>query len=144
MTAFDDPLADTSAFGAAYVAPGYATSGYTTQTESQGRFQADARLFELSGPVGIEQANRRADVFKLQTLLYREGYLDAAGPADGWGGDWSNRDDYALRRFQRDNGLAIDGVAGPAGETISAFRDFYAALAAAPVTAAPMLQGRAA
>lgn len=127
MTAFDDPLAETPAYGAAYEA------GYAAQAaESQGRFQADARLFALSGAVGIDQANRRADVFKLQTLLYREGYLDAAGPADGWGGDWTNRDDYALRRFQRDNGLSIDGVASPEGETISAFRDFYAALAAAP------------
>jgi hypothetical protein len=120
MTVYDDPLADTPAYGAAAYAA------------EQGRFQADARLFDLSGPVGIEQANRRADVFKLQTLLYREGYLDAAGPADGWGGDWTGRDDYALRRFQRDNGLIIDGVALPEGETISAFRDFYAALAASP------------
>jgi len=133
MTVYDDPLADTPAF-----------AGYTAQ-ESQGRFQADARLFDLSGVVGIEQANRRADVFKLQTLLYREGYLDAAGPADGWGGDWTNRDDYALRRFQRDNGLSIDGVAAPDGETITAFRDFYATLAA-PVGAVAGLpaQSRAA
>lgn len=137
MTVYDDPLADTSSCGAAAYAA------------EQGRFQADARLFDLSGPVGldqggIEQANRRADVFKLQTLLYREGYLDAAGPADGWGGDWTNRDDYALRRFQRDNGLNIDGVAQPGGETISAFRDFYAALAAAPVRTGLPAQSRAA
>jgi hypothetical protein len=134
MTVFDDPLADTPAYGAAYPA----------QAEAQGRFQADVRLFELSGAVGIDQANRRADVFKLQTLLYREGYLDAAGPADGWGGDWTNRDDYALRRFQRDNGLNIDGVALPEGETISAFRDFYAALAAVPLSTPMASQSRAA
>lgn len=132
MTVYDDPLADTPSYGAAAYAA------------EPGRFQADARLFDLSGAVGIEQANRRADVFKLQTLLYREGYLDAAGPADGWGGDWTNRDDYALRRFQRDNGLEIDGVAQPGGETISAFRDFYAALAAAPVNNSLTAQSRAA
>jgi hypothetical protein len=86
----------------------------------------DARLFDLSDGVGIGCANRRADVFRLQSLLHREGYLDAAGPADGWGGDWGNRDDYALRRFQRDNGLAIDGLALPDGETIATFRGFYA------------------
>lgn len=133
-TVFDDPLAETPAYGAA---------PYTAQAE-QGRFQADARLFALSGAVGIDQANRRADVFKLQTLLYREGYLDAAGPADGWGGDWTNRDDYALRRFQRDNGLSIDGVALPDGETISAFRDFYAALAATQMGGVMPAQSRAA
>lgn len=138
MTVYDDPLADTPSYGAAP----HATFG--AAQESQARFQADARLFDLSGAVGIEQANRRADVFKLQTLLYREGYLDAAGPADGWGGDWTNRDDYALRRFQRDNGLEIDGVALPGGETISAFRDFYAALAAAPVSSSLRTQSRAA
>jgi hypothetical protein len=102
MTVFDDPLADTPAYGAAYPA----------QAEAQGRFQADVRLFELSGAVGIDQANRRADVFKLQTLLYREGYLD--------------------------------GVALPEGETISAFRDFYATLAAVPLSNPMASQSRAA
>lgn len=86
---------------------------------------ADARLFELSAAIGPGLLNRRADVFKLQTLLHREGYLPDAGPDGGWGGDWSNRDDYALRRFQRDNGLDVDGVAAPAGETITTFRGFY-------------------
>lgn len=85
----------------------------------------DARLFDLSAAIGPGLLNRRADVFKLQTLLHREGYLPDAGPDGGWGGDWSNRDDYALRRFQRDNGLDIDGVAAPGGETITTFRSFY-------------------
>jgi hypothetical protein len=93
----------------------------------------DERLFQLSGSVGIGRTNRRSDVFKLQTLLHRDGYLDAAGPEAGWGGDWGNRDDYALRRFQRDNGLAVDGLVEPEGETMDAFRSFHAQ----PVTVAP-------
>lgn len=94
----------------------------------------DERLFELSGSVGVGRTNRRSDVFKLQTLLHREGYLDAAGPEDGWGGDWGNRDDYALRRFQRDNGLVIDGIAEPEGETMSTLRGFHIQpIAAMPV-----------
>lgn len=100
----------------------------------------DTRLFDLSDGVGIGCANRRADVFRLQSLLHREGYLDAAGPAGGWGGDWSGRDDYALRRFQRDNGLVIDGQALPDGETIATFRGFYAQPGPTP----PSLQNRAA
>ncbi|MCW0236138.1 MAG: peptidoglycan-binding protein [Ferrovibrio sp.] len=98
----------------------------------------DERLFELSGSVGIGRINRRADVFKLQTLLHREGYLDAAGPEGGWGGDWGNRDDYALRRFQRDNGLVIDGIAEPEGETMGTLRGFHLP----PVTALPLRGSR--
>lgn len=82
-------------------------------------------LFDLQSGVGAGQANRRGDVFKLQALLHREGVLDAAA-TEGPTGYWGGRDDYALRKFQKENGLAIDGYALPAGETIEAIRSFYA------------------
>ena len=65
---------------------------------------------DLTGNVGASQPNQRGDVFKLQSLLHREGHLDAAatgGPTGYWGG----RDDAALRSFQKENGLAVDGWA---------------------------------
>ncbi len=79
--------------------------------------------FDLLAGVGAGQANRPTDVGKLQALLHLEGYLDAAatnGPTGLWGG----REDYALRKFQKDNGLAIDGIVLPGGETIEAIRGF--------------------
>lgn len=80
-------------------------------------------LFDLRAGVGTGQTNRPADVRKLQGLLHLEGYLDMAATA-GPTGQWGSRDDYALRKFQKDNGLAIDGVALPGGETIEAIRGF--------------------
>jgi peptidoglycan hydrolase-like protein with peptidoglycan-binding domain len=79
--------------------------------------------FDLQAGVGTGQANRQADVSKLQALLHLEGYLDAAA-TNGPTGLWGSRDDYALRKFQKDNGLAIDGFALPGGETIEAIRGF--------------------
>ncbi|WP_300295503.1 BPSL0067 family protein, partial [Ferrovibrio sp.] len=83
-----------------------------------------AGLFDLQSGVGAGQANRRGDVFKLQALLHREGALDAAA-TEGPTGYWGGRDDYALRKFQKDNGLAIDGYALPGGETMETIRGFY-------------------
>lgn len=81
-------------------------------------------LFDLQAGVGADQANRRGDVFKLQALLHREGYLDSAA-TDGPTGYWGGRDDYALRNFQKENGLSIDGFAEPGGETMSTIKGFY-------------------
>jgi len=81
-------------------------------------------VFDLQDAVGTGCANRRGDVFRLQALLHREGDLDAAitgGPT----GDWSARDDDALRSFQKTNGLRVDGRAGPGGETMRRLRGFY-------------------
>ncbi|MFN4310174.1 MAG: peptidoglycan-binding protein [Ferrovibrio sp.] len=88
-----------------------------------GRIFGD-RLFDLQSGVGAGQTNRRADVFKLQALLHREGVLDAAA-TEGPTGYWGGRDDYALRKFQKENGLTIDGYALPDGETIETIKGFY-------------------
>lgn len=80
-------------------------------------------LFDLQAGVGPGQTNRHADVCKLQGLLHLEGYLDTAA-TNGPTGVWGARDDYALRKFQRENGLAIDGVVRPGGETLEAIRGF--------------------
>lgn len=110
--------------------------------------------FDLQDSVGSGRRNQRGDVFRLQALLHREGDLDAAatgGPTGYWGG----RDDAALRRFQKTNGLTTDGWAAPDGETLRALRGFYLPETAgsglhlvqtdppAPATRPPLLSSRA-
>lgn len=110
--------------------------------------------FDLQDSVGNGRSNRRSDVFRLQTLLHREGDLDAAttgGPTGYWGG----RDDTALRRFQKTNGLTMDGWVTPDGETLRALRGFYLPEASAtslqlvqadppaPAASPPLLTSRA-
>lgn len=81
-------------------------------------------LFRLNGPVGTGHTNQRGDVFKLQALLHREGMLDAAATG-GPTGYWGNRDDLAMRDFQKDGGLKVDGWAAPGGPTLAALRRGY-------------------
>lgn len=81
-------------------------------------------VFDLRAGVGTQQPNRRGDVFKLQALLHREGFLDAAA-TEGPTGFWGGRDEYALRKFQKENGLTIDGFALPDGETMQTIAGFY-------------------
>lgn len=82
------------------------------------------RLFRLNGAVGAGRANQRGDVFKLQALLHREGMLDAEATG-GPTGYWGNRDDAAMRDFQKDGGLKVDGWAAPDGPTLTALRRGY-------------------
>lgn len=77
--------------------------------------------FSLDGPVGRGSANDRPDVIKAQTLLGNAGYYDLVGTdgPTGWYGEPLER---AMRRYQKDNGLTVDGVMLPGGETVSSLR----------------------
>lgn len=77
-------------------------------------------LFSLSSPVGRQEANRREDVMKVESLLGNTGHLNLK-QTDGPTGYFGERLDYAIRRFQRDNNLTVDGLLNPDGETISTF-----------------------
>lgn len=57
----------------------------------------------------LSQGSRGPDVRVVQSLLNRIGYF--AGPVDGI---FSNQSVQAVTAFQRNNGLAADGVVGPA------------------------------
>jgi hypothetical protein len=81
-------------------------------------------LFRLNAPVGTGRANQRGDVFKLQTLLHREGALDAEATG-GPTGYWGNRDDAAMREYQKAGDLTVDGWAAPNGPTMAALRRGY-------------------
>jgi len=82
------------------------------------------RIFDLNDTVGANRANQRGDVFRLQALMHREGASNATatgGPTGYWGGS----DDLALRDFQKQNGLTVDGWAGPGGETMTQLQELY-------------------
>ena len=57
----------------------------------------------------LSQGSMGPDVRVVQSLLNRIGYF--AGPVDGI---FSNQSVQAVTAFQRNNGLAADGVVGPA------------------------------
>ena len=90
---------------------------YQDQPENPG-------YFALAGGVGREAANDRADVIKVQTLLTHAGYLDP-GRLDGPTGWYGKPLELAIRRYQKDNGLTVDGVMLPGGETVAALQQAH-------------------
>jgi len=81
-------------------------------------------VFDLQGSVGLGGENRPADLFKLQSLLHREGLIDAAA-TDGPSGFLGSDHGAAIQAFQRGQGLAPDGRLEPGGETIRRFAALY-------------------
>ncbi|HTH16126.1 MAG TPA: BPSL0067 family protein [Magnetospirillum sp.] len=74
--------------------------------------------FRLQGTVAPSGGdNTRADVAKVQTLLGKAGYLDLG--QDGPSGYANPGTDKAIRDFQQDNGLEVDGVLKPGGPSIT-------------------------
>ncbi|HSV29945.1 MAG TPA: peptidoglycan-binding domain-containing protein, partial [Candidatus Omnitrophota bacterium] len=77
--------------------------------------------FTLGAPVGPGQPNRREDVLKVETILGNLGRHDldrTAGPL-GW---WGQAHETAVKGWQGDNGLKVDGVLKPGGPTIGSLR----------------------
>lgn len=78
----------------------------------------------IHGSIGKTNGrNRPGDVFKLQSLLHKLGYRDAAG-TDGPTGYLGSFDHEPIMAFQRDHGLKPDGMLEPGGETIRALQNF--------------------
>lgn len=78
----------------------------------------NARPFSLGSAVGLQGPNRRDDVAKVETLLGGAGYMDIA-PTGGPTGYPGGRLIDAVKRFQKDNGLKVDGYLNPDGETMA-------------------------
>ncbi|CAA6604077.1 hypothetical protein MTBLM1_20199 [Rhodospirillaceae bacterium LM-1] len=73
--------------------------------------------FSLSAPVGREAANRPRDVLRVETLLGQTGHYDInrfKGPL----GLWGSLSDRAVKDFQQENDLKVDGLLKPDGPTI--------------------------
>lgn len=71
-------------------------------------------------PETLRYGSRGADVRELQATLATHGYRDGQGHAITPDGRFGARTDEALRAFQRDHGLKVDGIAGQA--TLAALR----------------------
>ncbi|MGE5504634.1 MAG: peptidoglycan-binding domain-containing protein [Actinomycetota bacterium] len=124
-------------------APGYDGGSWRIKTSTLLEDQADDRFsafqkawrdgagndqlfgddpFTLHGSVGRSGAdNHRPDVAKTETFLGQAGYYRPT--ADGPSGYHNTDLDKAIRDFQRDNGLAVDGVLEPGGPTIAALKN---------------------
>ena len=72
---------------------------------------------DLEQPVGWDSPNRNDDVAEVGELLNKVEYLKS-GKNDGPTGVYDDRTDKALRSFQHDNGLKVDGLVNPEGQTI--------------------------
>lgn len=77
------------------------------------------KAFRLKAPVAKNGENHRSDIAKLQVMLGRTGDLDVMS-TQGPTGLYSFLLDDAIRSFQGNHGLAVDGVIKPNGETIRA------------------------
>jgi len=89
--------------------------------------QADSMNFggsphNLDGSVGRNGTNARSDVAKVETLLGQSGHLDL-GKTDGPTGYFGSRLEDAVKGYQKDGGLKVDGVLNPQGETMTALGD---------------------
>ena len=74
-------------------------------------------IFGTKAPVAPQGPNRRPDVAKIEALLGRTGDLDLS-VTEGPTGYYGARLEEALQGYQGRNGLKVDGIANPAGETI--------------------------
>lgn len=78
-------------------------------------------VFELEDAVGTEAPNRRPDVAGVETILGRTGHLDLTR-TEGPTGRFDARIDRAIRGFQKDQDLKVDGLINPGGPTIGTLR----------------------
>ena len=83
-------------------------------------------LSQIQAPVGLEGRNDRRDVAKVESLLGRAGDLNLA-ETDGVTGYAGLRLDEAIRQFQKQHHLKVDGQINPGGETITALRAMLSA-----------------
>ncbi|HUT50638.1 MAG TPA: peptidoglycan-binding domain-containing protein [Alphaproteobacteria bacterium] len=72
---------------------------------------------EIKAGIGEGRRNRRPDVAKIETLMDTLGEHDAS-PTDGPTGFLNTRLEEDLQRFQARNGLTVDGIVDPGGETL--------------------------
>ncbi|MGE4281379.1 MAG: peptidoglycan-binding protein [Magnetospirillum sp.] len=82
-------------------------------------FQDD--FFTLGAPVGPDQSNRREDVIRVETILGNTGHHDLSR-TDGPVGYWGQRQEQAVKDWQSQNGLKVDGLLKPGGPTITSLK----------------------
>lgn len=83
------------------------------------RMAGQAANTGLTKPVGWTASNDRTDVARVELLLGNLGYQNLA-PAGGPTGYFGTPQQSAIKAFQRDQGLEVDGLVLPDGPTWSA------------------------
>ena len=61
----------------------------------------------------LQKSSKNESVKSLQILLNGFGYRDQDGNKLGVDGSFGGKTEYAVKNFQRDNGIGTDGVVGP-------------------------------
>lgn len=84
-------------------------------------FEYIASGLRLSGRVGNNLENQENEVLAVKSLLHRAGYFDLNAAPEPHGYMTRNMDG-AIRAYQGANGLRVDGILNPGGETESALR----------------------
>ena len=75
-------------------------------------------MLSISQAIGRNGKNNAVDIRKVETLLGRMGHLDL-NKTDGATGYFGARLEDAVKSYQKDNGLKVDGSINPGGETIA-------------------------
>ncbi len=73
----------------------------------------------IKATVGNTGDNNRRDVAKVESLLGQTGHLDLK-KTNGPTGFWGMRTEDAAKKFQKQNGLKVDGILNPGGPTLKA------------------------
>jgi len=80
--------------------------------------------FDLADTVGLGRMNGRRDVFKVESILADAGDLDFAGTNGPAGYGLYTLDD-GVRKYQKRNGLKVDGWLRPDGPTVTKMREQF-------------------
>jgi hypothetical protein len=80
--------------------------------------------FDLIDMVGLGRMNNRRDVFKVESILADAGGLDVAATNGPTGFGYYTLDD-GVRKYQKRNGLKVDGWLRPGGPTIARMREQF-------------------
>ncbi|GEM_PF-6637743 len=99
-------------------------------------------MFNLFKTVGNNRENREDDVFVVKDALSDFGYFDFSSNASEPHGIFTRELDDGIKAFQSENGLRVDGVLKPKGETENALRQRFVAERKEPDTGFVFAQKR--
>ncbi len=74
-------------------------------------------MLTINNTIGRTDANDSNDIRDLETLLSRTGHLNL-NKTDGPTGYFGTRLEQAIKSYQKDNDLKVDGRLNPGGETV--------------------------
>jgi hypothetical protein len=97
---------------------------YAPETKRREDEETADSWFDLADTVGLGRMNGRRDVFKVESILADAGDLDFAG-TNGPSGYGQYTLDDGVRKYQKRNGLKVDGWLRPDGPTVTKMREQF-------------------